>query len=119
MTQEIEKIDSVRFGRYAEIVTELRKLVETIGQAQFATGDYALEIEPMRAFRQPEPSEEMFTVGDSLLRLSEHIGLSYSVVKNDRWAASKWPKDWRRPEVSRSTRFWAVSRTRRSGSPWS
>ncbi|MFI5672237.1 DUF6192 family protein [Streptomyces sp. NPDC051704] len=100
MTQKIEKIGSVGFDRYTEIVTELRKLVETIGQAQFAIGDYALEIEPMRAFRQPEPSEEMFTVRDSLLRLSEDIGLSYSVVKNARWAASKWPKDRRRPEVS-------------------
>lgn len=51
MTQEIEKIGSVGFDRYTEIVTELRKLVETIGQAQFAVGDYALEIEPMRASR--------------------------------------------------------------------
>ena len=84
MTQEIEKIGSVGFDRYTEIVTELRKLVETIGQAQFAVGDYALEIEPMHAFRQPEPGEEMFTVRDSLLRLSEDIGLSYSVVKNAR-----------------------------------
>ncbi|GAA0270776.1 hypothetical protein GCM10010302_05410 [Streptomyces polychromogenes] len=90
MTQEIEKIGSVGLDRYTEIVTELRKLVETVSRAHFAIGDYALEVEPMRAFRMPEgPCEEEFTVRDSLFRLAEDIGLSYSVVKNARWAASK------------------------------
>ncbi|GAA2281039.1 hypothetical protein GCM10010430_78920 [Kitasatospora cystarginea] len=51
MPQEIEKtedkIGCVSSERYAEIVAELRKLVETTSRAQFTIGDCALEVEPI------------------------------------------------------------------------
>ncbi|MGV9788501.1 hypothetical protein [Streptomyces sp. NPDC003435] len=43
-----DKVGSVSASRYAQIVAELRKLVETASRIQFAIGDYALEAEPMR-----------------------------------------------------------------------
>ncbi|MGW7241481.1 hypothetical protein [Streptomyces sp. NPDC054804] len=47
MPEEIQasgKVGSVSADRYAEIVAELRKLVETASRAQFMIGDYELEI---------------------------------------------------------------------------
>ncbi|MEU3464796.1 DUF6192 family protein [Streptomyces sp. NPDC006733] len=103
MPEEIEtadKVGSVSVNRYAEIVAELRKLVETASRIQFTIGDYALEVEPMREFGGQERGDELFTVKDSLFRLAEDIGVSYSQVKDARWTASKWPKDRRVSEVS-------------------
>lgn len=103
MPEEIEiadKVGSVSANRYAEIVAELRKLVETAGRIQFTIGDYALEVEPMREAGGQERGDELFTVKDSLFRLAEDIGLSYSQVKSARWTASKWPEDRRVSGVS-------------------
>ncbi|MER6502317.1 hypothetical protein ABT218_23795 [Streptomyces sp. NPDC001455] len=83
----MEKVGSVSTNRYAEIVAEPRKLVETAGRIQFTIGDYALEVEPMREAGVHERGDELFTVKDSLFRLAEDIGMSYSVVKDARWAA--------------------------------
>ncbi|MEH0580154.1 hypothetical protein QBA54_38025 [Streptomyces sp. B21-108] len=47
MPEEIESADrvgSVSPDRYAEIVAELRKLVETASRIQFTVGDYALDL---------------------------------------------------------------------------
>ncbi|MDH6221824.1 hypothetical protein [Streptomyces pseudovenezuelae] len=47
MPEEIEvadKVGSVSVNRYAEIVAELRKLVETASRIQFTIGDYALDL---------------------------------------------------------------------------
>ncbi|MFE9374729.1 DUF6192 family protein [Streptomyces sp. NPDC006711] len=103
MPEEIEtsgKVGSVSANRYAEIVAELRKLVDTASRIQFTIGDYALEIEPMREHGGSAPADELFTVKDSLFRLSEDIGLSYSTVKTARWTASRWPEDRRAQGVS-------------------
>ncbi|MFJ3221026.1 DUF6192 family protein [Kitasatospora sp. NPDC086801] len=103
MPEEIEKDDkvgSVSFERYAEIVAELRKLIETTSRAQFTIGDYALEVEPMREYGGQEKADELFTVKDSLFRLAEDIGLTYSSVRNARWTSSKWPKERRVAGVS-------------------
>ncbi|MET7914090.1 DUF6192 family protein [Streptomyces avermitilis] len=103
MPKEIEtadKVGSVSANRYAKIVAELRKLVETASRIQFTIGDYALEVEPMRESGGQERSDGLFTVKDSLFRLAEDIGLSYAVVDAARWTASKWPKDRRVAEVS-------------------
>ncbi|MFJ8364369.1 DUF6192 family protein [Streptomyces sp. NPDC093984] len=103
MPEEIQatgKVGSVTESRYAEIVAELRKLVETASRVQFTIGDYALEVEPMREYGGASPADELFTVKDSLFRLSEDIGLSYSAVKQARWTAAKWPKGRRVPGVS-------------------
>ncbi|MGW2540004.1 DUF6192 family protein [Kitasatospora sp. NPDC001574] len=103
MPEEIEnadKVGSVSPERYAEIVAELRKLVETASRVQFAIGDYALEVEPMREHGGQEHAEALFTVRESLFRLAEDIGVSYSAVKNARWTAAKWPKERRQAGVS-------------------
>ncbi|WP_406429999.1 DUF6192 family protein [Streptomyces sp. NBC_00631] len=98
--QATEKVGSVSANRYAEIVAELRKLVETSSRIQFTIGDYALEVEPMREHGGSAPTDELFTVKDSLFRLAEDIGLSYSTVKTARWTASRWPEDRRVSGVS-------------------
>ncbi|MFF7505109.1 DUF6192 family protein [Streptomyces lavendulae] len=67
---------------------------------QFAIGDYALEIEPMRERGPQDRGEELFTVKDSLFRLAEDIGLSYSAVNGARWVASRWPEQHRQAHVS-------------------
>ncbi|MFI5905406.1 DUF6192 family protein [Streptomyces cyaneofuscatus] len=98
MPEEIEtadKVGAVSPTRYAEIVAELRKLVESASRIQFTIGDYALEVEPMRESGGQDRSDDLFTVKDSLFRLAEDIGLSYSAVKEARWTASRWPKDSR------------------------
>ncbi|MFL4909336.1 DUF6192 family protein [Streptomyces sp. MMS24-I2-30] len=103
MPEEIghaDKVGSVSGNRYAEIVAELRKLVETASRIQFTLGEYALEVEPMREPGGQEKSDELFTVKDSLFRLAEDIGVSYSQVKGARWTASRWPKDRRMAGVS-------------------
>ncbi len=101
MPEEIaEKIGSVSADRYAEIVAELRKLVETASRIQFTIGDYALEVEPMREHGGSASAEELFTVRDSLFRLAEDIGISYAMVDKARWTASRWPKDRRVAGVS-------------------
>ncbi|MFE9881969.1 DUF6192 family protein [Streptomyces sp. NPDC005784] len=99
-TEIADKVGSVSANRYAEIVAELRKLVETASRIQFTTGDYALEVEPMRESGGQERSDSLFTVKDSLFRLAEDIGLSYAMVDKARWTASKWPKDRRLSGVS-------------------
>ncbi|RPK28911.1 hypothetical protein EES39_41005 [Streptomyces sp. ADI92-24] len=76
MPEEIEsadKVGSVRGNRYAAIVAELRKLVETSSRIQFTIGDCALEVEPMREAGGQERGDELFTVKDSLFRLAEDI----------------------------------------------
>ncbi|MEU9382434.1 DUF6192 family protein [Streptomyces sp. NPDC048279] len=106
MPEEIEKtsdgdrVGSVSASRYAQIVAELRKLVETASRIQFAIGDYALEVEPMREYGGQERSEAPFTVKESLFRLAEDIGVSYSMVNQTRWTASRWPAERRVPGVS-------------------
>ncbi|MFF2432534.1 DUF6192 family protein [Streptomyces mirabilis] len=95
-----DKVGSVSASRYAAIVAELRKLVETASRIQFAIGDYALEVEPMREYGGQEKSEAPFTVKESLFRLAEDIGVSYSMVNQTRWTASRWPEERRVSGVS-------------------
>ncbi|MHA6762464.1 DUF6192 family protein [Streptacidiphilus sp. PAMC 29251] len=98
MTQETEKVGSVSQTRYEQIVAELRDVVEQQTQGAFTIGDRALEIEPLR------PSggipDAQWTVGQSLMRLAEDIGLKFSTVKNARWTASHWPMERRQAGVS-------------------
>lgn len=103
MAQEIEKADSVgsvSAGRYEEIVALLREVVENQTRGQFTIGDAALEIEPMRESGGQAPADELFSVKQTLARLADDIGLSYSTIKDTRWTASKWPKERRQPKVS-------------------
>jgi hypothetical protein len=99
-TSDGDKVGRVSASRYAEIVAELRKLVETASRIQFAIGDYSLEVEPMREYGGQEKSEAPFTVKGALFRLAEDIGVSYSMVNQTRWTASRWPKERRVAGVS-------------------
>lgn len=99
-TQNADMVGSVSAGRYEQIVAELRKVVENQTRGQFTIGDYALEIEPMREAGGQERGEELFTVKESMFRLAEDIGLSYSTVKEARWTGSRWPEEHRQPSVS-------------------
>jgi hypothetical protein len=104
MAQEIEttadKVGSVSVSRYEEIVALLREVVENQTRGQFTIGDAALEIEPMREPGGSGPADEMFSVKQSLARLAEDIGLSWSSIKETRWVASRWPVDRRQPKLS-------------------
>lgn len=103
MPEEIttaDRVGSVSSSRYAEIVAELRKLVESASRVQFTIGDCALEVEPMREHGGQERSDSLFSVKDSLFRLAEDIGVSYRSLTDNRWTASKWPKDRRVAGVS-------------------
>lgn len=99
-TQNADMVGSVSASRYEQIVAELRKVVENQTRGQFTIGDYALEIEPMREAGGQERGEELFTVKESMFRLAEDIGLSYSTVKEARWTASRWPEEHRQAGVS-------------------
>lgn len=100
VTKNADMVGSVSTIRYEQIVAELRKVVENQTRGQFTIGDYALEIEPMREAGGQERGEELFTVKESMFRLAEDIGLSYSSVKEARWTASRWPEARRQAGVS-------------------
>ncbi|QMU72873.1 DUF6192 family protein [Streptacidiphilus sp. P02-A3a] len=98
MTQETDTVGSVSQSRYDQIVAELRDVVEQQTQGAFTIGDRALEIEPLRPRSGPVDAE--WTVRQSMLRLAADIGLKLSTVSNNRWTASRWPKDRRQAGVS-------------------
>ncbi|KPI09504.1 hypothetical protein OV450_8535 [Actinobacteria bacterium OV450] len=99
-TPSADRVGSVSIYRYAQIVAELRRTLESGVLAQFSVGDRALEIEPVREPGYREHGEDSFTIRESLMRLAGDIGLSYSSVKSARWTASKWPAEHRCASVS-------------------
>ncbi|MFD5514088.1 RacO protein, partial [Streptomyces sp. NPDC127051] len=99
-TRSADRVGSVSIYRYAQIVAELRRTLESGARAQFTVGDRALEIEPMREPGYREHGEDFCTVRESLLRLAGDIGLAYSSVRSARWTASKWPAQHRCDSVS-------------------
>lgn len=96
-----DMVGNVTRQRYEQIVTEARELVAQITKAQFALGDKALEIEPLRprGGAHPGEGEELFTVEESLAMFAEDIGVAPSTVKDWRWTASRWPAVKRRDGV--------------------
>jgi hypothetical protein len=77
------KVGSVSQIQYEEIVAEARQLVLQQSRCQFAIGDLALEIEPLRdrGGAQPDPGEELFTVEEALGLFAEDIGIPVATVK--------------------------------------
>jgi hypothetical protein len=69
-------------------VAELRKLVETASRVQFATGDYALEVEPMASTEVPpdrlgRPAQQVAgDLGCDLLVLGEGVNLADLLLPN-------------------------------------
>ncbi len=96
------KIGNVSRERYEEIVVEARRLVDQQTRTQFALGDLALEIEPMRPHggSLPNGSEELFTVTESLQMFAEDVAVPLNSVKNYRWVSARWPSRHRQPGVS-------------------
>ncbi|MFC5220154.1 DUF6192 family protein [Streptomyces coerulescens] len=94
-------IGNVAASRYHELVASSLRQVEVHCAAQWALGDAALEIEPMREWgghlRVPEDGQ---SVEEALRFFAEDVGLSVSTVRTYRWVAAKWPAERRVAGVS-------------------
>lgn len=102
-TGEREKIGSVSTERYRQLVDRGRQLVGVLTGCQFALGDLALEIEPMRSWGGSVPGS---TVIATLELFAEEIGVPYKTVDTYRWVSSRWPVERRDPAVG-----WTVHKT--------
>ncbi|MFG1663915.1 hypothetical protein [Streptomyces sp. Y7] len=73
------------------------QLVRVMTGCQFALGDIALEIAPLRTHggNMALGEGEELGVADSLRLFAEEIGLSFHTVRTYRWVAARWPKDQR------------------------
>lgn len=94
-------VGQVSVERYDTIVGKARVLVEQVSAAQFALGDLALDIEPIRDLDGGDraPLGEVDAV---LRRFAEDIGMSFHTVKGYRWVSSRWPEHRRVEGVSHS-----------------
>ncbi|MGW3380528.1 DUF6192 family protein [Streptomyces albogriseolus] len=94
-------IGNVAASRYHELVASSLRQVEVHSAAQWALGDAALEIEPMREWgghlRVPEDGQ---SVEEALRFFAEDVGLSVAAVRTYRWVAAKWPAERRAAGVS-------------------
>ncbi|WP_225826247.1 DUF6192 family protein [Streptomyces naphthomycinicus] len=97
-----DRVGNVTLERYEQIVNQARELIEQLTGAQFALGDLALEIEPLRPLggSHEAPDEVLFTVEESLTRFADDIGVALSTVEKWRWTASRWPAGRRRKGIS-------------------
>lgn len=97
-----ERVGNVTRSRYEQIVAEARELVAQVARVQFALGDKALEIEPMRPVggSMPNGTDDLFTVEESLAMFADDIGVAPSTVKDWRWVASRWPRGKRKEGVA-------------------
>ncbi|CAM5554300.1 RacO protein OS=Streptomyces fumanus OX=67302 GN=GCM10018772_61460 PE=4 SV=1 [Streptomyces fumanus] len=97
-----DRIGNVTRTRYEQLVAEARDLINQMAKAQFALGDKALEIEPMRPVggSMPNGTDDLFTVEESLQLFADDIGVARSTVEDWRWTASRWPEAKRKDGVS-------------------
>lgn len=97
-----DRVGNVSRTRYEQLVAEAKELVAQVARAQFALGDKALEIEPMRPVggSVAKGTDDLFTVEESLQMFADDIGVALSTVEDWRWTASRWPADKRRDGVS-------------------
>ena len=95
-------IGHVTKRRYDQLVAEGRELVDQQSHSQFALGDCALEIEPMRprGGGHPAPNEDLFAVRDSIRMYAEDIGVPPATLMVYRWVSSRWPQRQRVGGVS-------------------
>ncbi|MFI6931587.1 hypothetical protein [Streptomyces sp. NPDC050287] len=125
MTDVTDRIGNVTRQRYEQLVTQAKELIAQIARSQFALGDMALEIEPMRAVggSMPNGTDDLFTVTESLQLFADDIGVERRTVEDWRYTANRWPEGRRKEGVSftaSSPRSWTRtsggrrSRTRRS-----
>lgn len=97
-----QTIGSVLRDRFEELVAESVKLVHAMTRCQFAVGDMALEIEPLRGHggHHPIEDEDTLSVEASLRIFAEEIGLSFHTVRTYRWVTARWPAEQRQEGVS-------------------
>lgn len=94
-------IGNVAASRYHELVSCSLRQVEVHSSAQWALGDAALEIEPLRDWGgHPRVPEDGQSVEEALKYFAEDVGLSVSTVRTYRWVAAKWPAERRVAGVS-------------------
>lgn len=118
MTDVADRIGDVTRLRYEQLVTQAKELIAQVARAQFAMGDMALEIEPMRAAggSMPNGTDDLFTVTESLQIFADDIGVERRAVEDWRYTANRWPKERRKEGLAftgSSRRSW----TRTSGGP--
>lgn len=101
--EDLERVGSVSCERYRQLVDRGRELVGVLSGCQFALGDLALEIEPMRSWGGSMPGS---TAIATLVLFAEEIGVPYKTVDTYRWVASRWPVARRDPGVG-----WTVHKT--------
>jgi hypothetical protein len=95
-------IGNVTRARYDELVAKGRELVEAQTRSQFALGDNALEIEPLRqrGGGHSGPGEELLGVSESLQMYADDIDVPYNTIKDYRWIVSRWPARTRRSGIA-------------------
>ncbi|MFC9976720.1 DUF6192 family protein [Spirillospora sp. NPDC127200] len=94
------KVGQVSVERYEQLVAKARELVETVGRAQFALGDLALEIEPMNPTGTGGSPSPEWGVERSLRQFADDIAMAVETVKHYRWTSARWPSKHRQPHVS-------------------
>ncbi|GEM32585.1 hypothetical protein NN3_35920 [Nocardia neocaledoniensis NBRC 108232] len=96
------KIGAVTKRRYDRLVKEGRGLVAQQTYSQFKLGENALEIEPLRSRHggPVAPGDEILTVEWGLRMYAEDVGIPESTLADYRWVASRWPEEFRAPDVS-------------------
>ncbi|GGZ40104.1 hypothetical protein GCM10010344_00680 [Streptomyces bluensis] len=102
MTDVGDRIGNVTRQRYEQLVTQAKELIAQIARSQFALGDMALEIEPMRSVggSMPNGTDDLFTVTESLQLFADDIGVERRTVEDWRYTANRWPEGRRKVGVS-------------------
>ncbi|SEG95104.1 hypothetical protein SAMN04489712_1662, partial [Thermomonospora echinospora] len=93
-----DKIGNVTERRFDTLVDRAHDMVQTMTSHQFAIGDMALEIEPIRRPRSGRDEG----IHASLRLFADEIGETFDTVLTWRWVADAWPADQRRADVSYS-----------------
>lgn len=98
----VQTVGSVPCERFDDLVDRSVQLVRVMTGCQFALGDIALEIAPLRTHggNMALGEGEELGVADSLRLFAEEIGLSFHTVRTYRWVAARWPKDQRQEGAS-------------------
>lgn len=86
-----DRVGNVSRTRYEELVAQARELIAQVTKAQFALGDKALLIEPMRPIggSVTKGTDDLFTVEESLQMFADDIGVSPKTVEDWRWVSSR------------------------------
>lgn len=98
----VTRVGQVTLRRYNQLVRQSKEWVAAHTKAQWAIGEAALEIEPIRhrGGQQAGPGEELLTVAESMQMFADDIGVPVTTITKYRWVASRWPQERRDSAVS-------------------